>query len=617
MRLRTIILSLLVALAVMSPVQAAPRSAAALTKLDPRLTALLAPGVEPEGVWVEFTDKGEQGPGDLAQRLAEAESQLTDKARARRIRAGMSPLVDELDLPIPEAYLQSLRDLGLVPYGASRWFNRVAVRASGPTLERIAELPQVRIIRPVEMQRVLPPLVPTDELAGGSPEPERGRSALATGALNYGQTYTQMLRLGVPAMHDSGYIGTGVFICVLDEGFNYFRKHSATRNIDVASGMTRDFVRGRQGIGAVQDTVSTPFYFQHGQWCFSTMAGLLPGVYLGPAHGATYALGRTENSASEKPIEMVYWSMGAEWADSIGCDIISSSLGYNRFPDSVGTDITYPMLNGHSTIVTRAAEIAASRGILVVNSAGNDGANPLVGYKIAAPADANGDSVLAVGAVDSTGVRAGFSSKGPTFDGRIKPDLAAQGANVLMASASGDPNLYIRNNGTSFSAPLVTGIAACLMQARPLWPATLIIRALRETASRANNPDTLVGYGIPNGLAALRWIPDTIGVPPSGNPNSIRFTLGSANPARLQDGPVVMRLRLGANQSASAARVKVFDANGRLVRHIWSGSLQPRTELTVSWDGNDSDGRAARSGLYFLRFEAAGQHQVLRLASLR
>ena len=218
-------------------------------------------------------------------------------------------------------------------------------------------------------------------------------------------------------------------------------------------------------------------------------------MLLGPAYGCILYLGRTEYDPTEKPIEMVYWGMGAEWADSLGADIISSSLGYKFFPDSAGHDLTYDLLDGHTAIVTRAAEIAAAKGILVVVSAGNDGNNPRTGYKVGAPADANGDSVLAIGAVDSLGVRAGFSSKGPTVDGRIKPDLSAQGVSVLLPAANGDPHAYQRANGTSFSAPLVAGLAACLMQARPSWPPVMIIDALKHTASHGANPDTLTGWG--------------------------------------------------------------------------------------------------------------------------
>src|ERR1043166_66253 len=174
-----------------------------------------------------------------------------------------------------------------------------------------------------------------------------------------------------------------------------------------------------------------------GRPTLSVVAGNAPGIYIGPGYGSNLSLGRTEYDPTEKPIEMVFWGMGAEWADSLGCDIISSSLGYNLFPDSAGTDITYPMLDGHTTIVTRAAEIAAAKGMLVVISAGNGGANTSgVVSKISAPADADGDSVIAIGAVDSLGVRASFSSKGPTYDGRIKPDLAAQGRAVLMAATT-------------------------------------------------------------------------------------------------------------------------------------------------------------------------------------
>ena len=385
------------------------------------------------------------------------------------------------------------------------------------------------------------------------------------------------------------------------------------KTITVGFGRTRDFIRG----GAdVQDTVTSIGLFEHGTTTLSVMGGRKPGVYIAPAYGCNVALGRTEDSGSEKPIEMVYWGMGAEWADSLGADIISSSLGYNLFPDSAGTDISYPMLDGHTTIVTRAAEIAAAKGILVVNSAGNDGNNARVGRKISAPGDANGDSVLTIAAVDSNGVRASFSSKGPTFDNRIKPDLAAQGvADLMVDPVNGDPNIYKRQSGTSYSAPLVAGLAACIMQARPTWPPVWIIQALKRTASHAALPDTLTGWGIPDGLAALRYVPDTLHVPDPNGPLAMYFS--GPNPLRHAGPAATVRLSLGLGSPPAAYRVRVFDASGRSVRELASGSISPGVVLSFPWHGDDAHGRTLVPGLYFLALEGAGRRDAVRVIVLR
>ena len=437
--------------------------------VDPRLALAAQPGAQPVAVWVEFADKGEQGPADLAAKLAEAERALTPESRHRREKAHVQPLVDYMDLPLESTYVSALQAAGYAVYGQSRWFNRVAVHTSGTRLLGLADFAFVRHVAPVELAA---PRVREPEVAPVAPPPASFRepSLPAAAQVLYGQTLGQLARLNIPAVHDSGYIGFGISVCLLDDGFNWYRKHEALRTIPVGA-RTRDFIRGTL---SVQDTVDNPDFFVHGTWTLSQVAGRKTGRYLGSAYGCNAILGRTEDDGSETPIELVYWGMGAEWADSLGADIISSSLGYNIFDNPVN-DITYPMLDGHTSTVTRAAEIAAAKGMLVVVSAGNDGANRFAGYKIGAPADANGDSVLAIGALDSLGVRAAFSSKGPTFDGRIKPDLSAQGVENLLASVDGDPNTYERHSGTSFSAPLVAGLAACLMQARPTWPPVLII----------------------------------------------------------------------------------------------------------------------------------------------
>ncbi|MCE9627954.1 MAG: S8 family serine peptidase, partial [Candidatus Eisenbacteria bacterium] len=498
----------------------------------------------------------------------------------------------------------------------SRWFNHAAVRVAGAQLALLASQSFVQRVTPVDlaMPRARTPL-PLEDVEPAEPAaplaPGRGARSAAAQAL-YGQTFTQLQRLNVIAVHDSGYIGTGINICVLDDGFNWYRKHQTLRTIPVGAGRTRDFIRGDT---SVQDTVDFPLDFQHGTTTLSTVAGRWSGVYLSPAYGCNVALARTENSASEKPIEMVYWAMGAEWADSLGCDIISSSLGYNLFPDSAGTDITYPMLDGHTTIITRAAQIAAAKGILVVTSAGNDGNNARVGRKISAPADANGDSTLAIGAIDSLGVRAGFSSKGPTFDGRIKPDLVAQGVAVLMVDPlTGNPNVYKRANGTSYSAPLLAGMAACLMQARPSWPPVLIVETLKRTASRAASPDTLVGWGVPDGLAALRYVPDTLHVPELNAPLSLR--LAGPNPLRA-GGSTRVRLELGAQQPGTRYRLRVLDAAGRVVRDLGQGVITPGGVLQLPWRGDDPQGRPLTPGLYFLALDTDGRTQSARVVVLR
>ncbi len=579
-------------------------------RLDPRLAAALQAGSEPVPVWVEFADKGEAGPADLAERLAAAERALTPAARHRREKAHVTPLVDWLDLPLDPGYVRSVQALGFEVYGQSRWFNRVAVRAAGPQLAELASLAFVRHVTPVELALPREP-EPSHAVPSGPGPALPGRLARPSAIeVLYGQTLTQLQRLNVPAVHDSGYIGTGVMVCMLDDGFNWYRKHEALRPISY--GLTRDFIRG--GFD-VQDTVFFPSLFEHGTTTLSVLAGRKAGVYIGPAYGANILLGRTEDSGSEKPIEMVYWGMGAEWADSLGADIISSSLGYNLFPDSAGTDITYPMLDGHTAIVTRAAEIAAAKGILVVNSAGNDGINPRVGYKINAPSDADGDSLLSVGAVDSLGVRAYFSSKGPTHDGRIKPDLAAQGVDVLTADPYGDPNLYERANGTSYSAPLVAGLVACLMQARPNWPPVLIIQALKRTASHASLPDTLLGWGIPDGLAALRYVPDTLHVPDNNGPLALHFT--GPNPLRHGGPTATVSLSLGLDSPAAAYRVRVFDAAGRVVCDLAAGSLAPGGSISFPWRGEDAHGRTLVPGLYFVAMDGAGRRDAIRVIVLR
>ncbi len=582
-------------------------SPALASRLDPRLVATaLSDDPTPVPVWLAFADKGERGAGDLVARLGEAEAALSARARARRLRAGVRPLVDYADLPVAQEYLRELERRGLTVVAHSRWLNRAAVRVPGARLAELAGLPFVARIAPVERARR------TRELPGGAelrPPPREAvlgaaRREQLPAAVDYGQTIAMLRQLNVPAVHDSGYIGTGVLVCILDTGFNHHDKHEALRDVPIAPGMKRDFV---DGDSVVTDTLAL-IGLRHGTQVMGCVAGNRPGTYVGSGFGASFALARTEVDASETPVEMLYWGMGAEWADSLGADLITSSLGYFTFDDPAD-NYTYADMDGRTTDVSRAAQVAARKGMLVVNAVGNEG-NSAWHYLIA-PSDVAGDSLIAVGAVDKNGVVASFSSYGPNAEGCVKPDLAARGVSDTLVSAGGNPNLYTTGSGTSFATPLLAGLAACLMQARPSWPPTLLARALRETASRASDPDDRVGWGIPDGLAVLRWDPGVAGVPTPLPTFGLRLI--GPNPVRRGGAPLRAEFALGPGGTPGApARVRVFDALGREVRELYSGAPSCGSVVTVSWDGRRGDGSAARPGLYVIALESQGARRGVR-----
>jgi hypothetical protein len=579
-------------------------------KLDPRLASAAALGApEIQTVWVEFADKGETGPADLALRLAAAEAALAPKNRARRLKAHVWPLVDELDLPIHAPYLEALKARGYAPFAASRWFNRAAVRVDGRSLLDLAAQPYVRHLAPVE--RAMPIREPEVPAAAPPPAPRANLGeAQALTSVSYGRSTGELRVFNVAAMHDSGYNGAGITVCVLDNGFPHYLDHEAVAGQHVPAGYTRDFVWGTPNV-ADMTTSSSYGASGHGTDTFSLAGANKIGSYVGSGYGATFALGRTEIDSLEVPVEMTYWQMGAEWADSLGADIISTSLGYEMF--SSPPTYTYADMNGHTTVVTQAAEIAASKGILVVVAAGNMGTG-----KIDAPADASGDSVVTVGAVDTIGVRGAFSSEGPTFDGRIKPDLMAMGVANWVPSANPtgvfSPTGYHQGSGTSFATPLLAGFAACLMQARPRLTPVQIIQAMRASADRFLHPDTLYGYGIPNGALALQVSESTTSVPPG--PVAIAF----AGPNPLRAGAVAtIRFAAGAGLPAAAhGRVRVYDSSGREIRELWHSDVVPRGAwMTVTWDGRGSDGTYVHPGLYFVSMEAGRDETAARVVFLR
>ncbi|MBI1286414.1 MAG: S8 family serine peptidase [Flavobacteriales bacterium] len=435
--------------------------------------AITVQGQDSLSYWIQFSDKSNT-PYSLNQPL----EFLSQRALDRRERQHI-PL-KENDLPVDPAYIQAVLNTGAEYRTHSKWFNSVSVMVPNQNvLNAILALPFVANHEAVKKrQEKAVPIVKWEETTSYKTEQQN-----EYGESDYGMAFNQIDMLNGVTLHDPGYRGQGMLIAVLDAGFpnvNVFPVFDSLRNEGRLIG-SWDFV----------DRNNTVFENStHGQMVLSTMAGILPGEFMGTAPKASYLLLRTEDESSESPIELDYWVAGAEFADSAGADVINSSLGYTTFDNSL-YDFSYADMDGNTTRGSRGADIAASKGILVVNSAGNSGDDP---WKyIGAPAD--GDSVLTIGAVDADEVIANFSSYGPSSDGDVKPNVCAQGQSAAVVTPYGISG----QNGTSFSSPIMAGMAACLWQAN-LDSATNmdVFHAIEQSADRYGHPDDSYGYGIPN-----------------------------------------------------------------------------------------------------------------------
>lgn len=413
-------------------------------------------------VWVFFTDKPISGAPALSSEALEAR-------RARNIQ------VDSRDFPVSEDYLSCLRSAGCQVLSSSRWLNAASVVTTLSEAQLKSACAGVKSVQPV---RTL-----VRQHTGAE---FNAPVAKATGTPN-GFSQAQLALSGITCLHDAGFRGDGVTIAVMDAGYTTADTSRAFAAARTAGRITHewDFV----------DNDPSPYDGDyHGLFILGTLTADLPGELMGSAPRATYMLARTEQVASETHVEEDNWMKGMEWADSIGTDVISSSLGYSVFSPGEG-DYTYADMDGNTTIITKAADIAASRGILVVNSAGNEGSGPW--HYITAPCDA--DSILCIGAVDQFEVQAGFSSFGPSSDGRVKPDIVAMGVDVATIDPFGGVGFV---SGTSLSCPVAAGLSACLIGKHPGRPMMDILHAIQQSADRYALPDTGYGYGLANGCKA-------------------------------------------------------------------------------------------------------------------
>ena len=530
-----------------------------------------------QNIWILLRDK------------TDAEGQ-----RVAWVDLGVGHADAELDLPVSQRYIERLREMGAAVRFSSRWLNAVSARVSPEVQRRVQAADFVVATRLVQRwQRPSPP--PSLPLA--SPKLRQSR---------YGLSLEPLAQIAVPPLHDQGLTGAGVRVAVLDNGFHY-ADHEAFAAIRVVA--QRDFVNGDEIVSDEADQPITGDEMSgsqnlHGARVLSLLAGYHPDHFIGVAPDAEYILAKTEldDNMPEMPTEEDRWIAGLEWADSLGAQVVNSSLGYNRWDD--GTGYSPADLDGETALTSTAAALAVRRGIVVVVAAGNE-ANQDWHY-ITVPADADG--AIAVGAVDVPGsgerapLIASFSSRGPTADGRIKPDVVAPGNGVVTA----DPRRggYVRGGGTSFAAPLVSGVCALLLQKNPTWGPDQVLEALRSTALDlgAAGPDTVYGWGQINALAASGLDE----VPPED-----RLLAPFPNPAR--DGVVHFPVQLAER---GRVELRVFDVAGRLVFterwDLWPGS-HDRPDRAPRW----TPGRAVANGIYFYQLRSPNRSHLGKIALVR
>lgn len=397
---------------------------------------------------------------------------LSARSIERRKRQGLP--VDVTDLPIAPAYLDSVSRTGIEIVGQSKWNNTLLVK-----IHKEKELNKLNSLSFITKK--LKVFSSPDSIT------ERKRSSFRkelnsweSVPIHYGAAAEQLKSLGGQRIHERGFYGNGMMIAVFDGGFMNVDRIPALHGVKLAG--LKDFV--------VPKSNNIFEEMEHGTMVLSTMAANAPNLYVGVAPEAQYVLVRCEDERTESLAEEDYWASAAEYADSLGVDVINSSLGYHDF-DDVKTNHLYWEQDGETALISHTASMCADKGIICVNSAGNDGMG--VWKKINFPADAK--NILTVGSINEQGKNAAFSAVGPTADGRIKPDVMAYGSPTSVITGRGS---IINDNGTSFSSPLIAGMTACLWQALPHKTAKQIIKLVKMAGNNQQHPDNIYGYGVPD-----------------------------------------------------------------------------------------------------------------------
>ncbi len=511
-----------------------------------------------EKMWIYFTDKDNSGQNIT----------LDDKAIQRRLKVDIKDTW--YDRPVAQSYIAVMEEMGAVIHNKSRWLNAVSITIERENINEISALNFVKKINPVAIYK-------NKRIENQNTQYFRSQSR--TDSLDYGYAQEQIEQINCHTAHQAGYTGQGVRVLILDTGFNTER--SVFDSLTIIDEW--DFINNDGNTENEANDYSSQH--NHGTMVFSTLAGYDPGNLIGPAFGAEFLLAKTEDVTNESQVEEDNYVAALEWGEQLGADIMSSSLGYLDW-------YSYCDMDGNTGVTTIAVDIATSLGMLCITSAGNWGTsspppNPCdtLYYYISAPADA--DSVISVGAVNSNGEIASFSSHGPTYDGRIKPEVCARGVSTWGVNANSDS--YRTGSGTSLSAPLVSGAAAVILSAHSDWTPMQVREAMMMTADRVDNPDNNYGYGVIDVMAAIDYQTSSI------NHNNIpdEFLILNVYPNPFNPTTTI-RFSVEARH---ASLLQVFDITGRLVETIENDKLLPG-EHAYTWDAS-----GLSSGIYFVQLK--------------
>lgn len=519
--------------------------------------------------WIAFTDKN-----NTPYFLSAPEDYLSERALERREKQNIP--IDSLDLPVNTNYIDSVLSLDVEFVHASKWLNGITIKTNLDGLdEKIRDwsfVKEVQLTKPNNVNKSIRTKFEKELDAELQNDPSY-----------YGESFSQVDMLNGQYFHDKNLKGQGMHIAVIDAGFIDADElpafDSLWQNNQILG--TKDILKLNTGI------FDTPGDY-HGMSVLSCMGGNVPGQLIGTAHKASFWLIRSEDVRSEYMVEEDNWVVAAEFADSVGVDIINSSLGYYVFDDP-SANHTYADMDGKTTRVTQGANIAASRGILVCTSAGNERNDPW--QRIIAPSD--GDLVIGVGAVDKDLFPATFTSAGPASDGDIKPNVAAMGYLTVIQRSNGTIGVA---SGTSFSSPVMAGMAACLWQENPDKTVAEIKEAIEMSGHQYENPDSLLGYGVPN----MKHASDLL-APVSV---SVRETQSSwmVYPNPFQNS-IVLQNHIGNNQEELI--IELYSINGQLVKQ-WHKPGSRRIVL--------SDIPELENGMFLLQIWAGHQSQTFKLS---